>query len=177
MSGKDLSLKLLRALNDRDQKAIRECKKDKLAALWINDRIDVKDIENAIVSFSNRHKDITCLCFASGYSNARTVQQLVQAGADVNTTDSRGNTPLYWVFSSKIEVKQKIYYLLSCDASLRRARNMLNNTPLLVAACEGFDDAITVLIQHGAEVNERGFLGRTALFSLVAMDTSHASMS
>ena len=46
-----------------------------------------------------------------------------------------------------------------------RARDIDNDTPLHRAALRGNDTAISVLIQHGAEVNERGYVGRTALHS------------
>ena len=118
MSGPDLSLKLLQALNDRDQKTVSECAKDKSVKEWIDNRADVKQIENSNVQFSDHIKDITCLGFASRYSNNHTVHQLVEAGADVTATDTSGRTPLHWACVSIIEVKQKVEYLLSCDASL-----------------------------------------------------------
>ena len=162
MSGPDLSLKLLQALNDKDQETVSECAKDKSVKEWIDNRVDVEQIDDAVSSLSD-FNDITCLGFASRYSNTRTVQQLVEAGADVTATDSSGRTPLHWTFESDIEVKQKVEYLLSCDASLIRARDEDNNTPLHSAAVNGNDTVISVLIQHGAEVNERGCDGRTAL--------------
>ena len=76
------------------------------------------------------------------------LKQLVQAGANVNITDSIGNTPLHWVSAGKIEVKQKVEYLLSCEASLIRAQNISTNTPLLEAAVEGNSQAISVLIKQ-----------------------------
>ena len=163
MSGPDLSLKLLQALNDKDQKTVSECTKDKSMKEWIDGRVDVKLIENGIFSFSDYFKDITCLGFASRNSDTRTVQQLVEAGADVTVTDSSGRTPLQWACLSQIEVKQKVEYLLSCDASLIRARDKIYDTPLHSAAVNGNDTVISVLIQHGAEVSERGYLGGTAL--------------
>ena len=90
MSGPDLSLRLLQALNDKNQKTISECAKDKSVKEWMDNRVDVKRIENSTISFSDHIKDITCLGFASGYRNTRTVQQLVEAGADVTATDSLG---------------------------------------------------------------------------------------
>ena len=135
MSSPDLSLKLLQALNDRDQKTVSECAKDKSVKEWIDNRADVKQIENSNVQFSDHIKDITCLGFASRFSDTRTVQQLVEAGADVTATDSLGNTPLHWAIGSEVKAKQIVEYLLSCDVSLVGARNKYNDTPLHRAAC------------------------------------------
>ena len=130
MSGPNLSLKLLQALNDRDQKTVSESAKDKSVKEWVDNRVDVKQIENANVTFTYKQKDITCLGFASAYSDTRTVQQLVESGGDVTATDSSGRTPLHWACGSKTEVKQKVEYLLSCDASLIKAQSNDNDMPL-----------------------------------------------
>ena len=108
MSGPKLSLKLLQALNDRDEKTVSECAKDKSVKEWIDSRVDVKQIENANVTFTYKQKDITCLCFASAYNSTRAVQQLIQVGADVTATDSRGNIPLHWAAGCKNEPNQKV---------------------------------------------------------------------
>ena len=158
---KDGALTLLQALNDRDQDIIDQCLKHTSVKKMINNKVKISEVVNRRESFFD--VKITCLCYASRCNDARTVRQLVQAGADVTTVDSRGFTPLHWACGSKIEAKQKIEYLLSCDASLIRARDNDDNTPLNLTAIGGNDAVISVLIQHGAEVDERGKLGRTAL--------------
>ena len=163
MSCPDLSLKLLQALCDKDQKTVDECAKDKSVKEWIDNHVDQQHIESAIFTFKNQYKDITCLCFASRYNNTRTVKQLVETGADVTLADSIGNTPLHWVAGSKIEIKEKVDYLLSCDASLVRSQNLFDNTQLLQAAFEGNTNAISVFIQWGVDVNEPGKFATTAL--------------
>ena len=60
-------------------------------------------------------------------------------------------------------MKQKVEYLLSRDASLNRARDKDNSTPLHCAVLTNNDAVISVLIQHGADVDERGEFGGTAL--------------
>ena len=152
---------LLQALNDRDQEVIDQCLKHKSVKKVIDNKVKISEVVNIRGSFVD--VDITGLCYASMCNDTRTVQQLVQAGADVTVTDSREWRPLHRACASKIEAKQKVEYLLSCDASLIRARNNYNNTPLNVAALSGNDTVISVLIQHGAEVDERGEFGRTAL--------------
>ena len=53
MSGPDLSLKLLQALNDRDQKTVSECAKDKSVKEWIDSRVDFKKIKKINGSVHN----------------------------------------------------------------------------------------------------------------------------
>ena len=62
---------------------------------WIDTKFDHKLIQNGHFTFTSKQKDVTCLCFTSGYSFSRTVQQLIKAGAEVTATDSLGNTPLH----------------------------------------------------------------------------------
>ena len=126
----------------------------------IDNKVKIADVVNLRESFVD--VDITCLCYSSRCNDARTVRQLVQAGADVTASDSRGFTPLHRACASEIQAQEKVEYLLSRDASIV-ARNVKNNTPLHTAALSGNDAVISVLIQHGADVNELGQFGRTAL--------------
>ena len=158
---RDGALTLLQALNDRNQEIIDQCLKHKSVEKMINNKVITSEVVNRRESFAD--VKITCLCYASACNDARTVRQLVQAGADVTASDSRGITPLHRSCESKIEAKQKVEYLLSCDASLISAQTNDINTPLHRAALRGNDTVISVLIQHGAEVNKRGPGGRTAL--------------
>ena len=157
----DGALTLLQALNDLDQEIIDQCLKHESVKKMIYNNVKISQVVNRRESFFD--VNITCLCYASHCNGARTVRQSVQAGADVTASDSTGYTPLHWGSVSGIEAKQKVEYLLSCDASLIRARTNNNNTPLHRAALNGNDTVISVLIQHCAEVNERGQFGRTAL--------------
>ena len=154
---------LLQALNDRDQDYIDQCLRHKSVKKVIDNKVKTKVLTNLRVQFTDDIKDITCLGYASGYNDVRTVQQLVKAGADVSAVDSRRWSPLHWACASKTDVKHKAKYLLSCDESLIKARAKNNDTPLHVASITGNDAVISVLIRHGAKVNERGEFGRTAL--------------
>ena len=58
MSGPDLSLKLLQALNDKDPTTVSECAKDKSVKEFIDNRVDVKQIENVIESLCKESQQV-----------------------------------------------------------------------------------------------------------------------
>ena len=79
---------------------------------------------------------------------------LLEAGADVNNTDKKGNTPLHLVQS---ESTTKL--LLEAGADVN-AKNKLGNTPLHVVRNQGI---ARVLLEAGADVNVKNKLGNTPL--------------
>ncbi len=72
----------------------------------------------------------------SEHVNARTIERLIEAGADVNAKDEDGRTAL----------------MLIAEANHRNSRNTLR-------------EAIAMLIKYGADVNAKDNYGRTALMS------------
>ena len=128
MSDCGQSLRLLQALNDENQDIINDCIKHASVKQWINDNVSVKLITNPRIKFVDDFVSITCLCYASRYSTPGVMQQLVQAGADVTVTDSWQQTPLHWACASDFDIKDRVEYLLGCDASLFKARSKYNNT-------------------------------------------------
>ena len=163
MSSRGQSMRLLQALNDEDQDTINNCIKHASVKQWINDRVSLKFITSPKTRFVDDFLLITCLCYASCYNTVGIVRQLVQAGADVTVTDSWQQTSLYWACDGGVDVKEKAEFLIRCDASLVKARTVHKNTPLHAASLKGNTAVISVLIQHGAEVNARGRFDRTPL--------------
>ena len=81
--------------------------------------------------------------------------------ASINATNNFGDTALHRAaMKGNLDVVKLLTTYRRCDVS---AKNKHNDTPLHCAALAGNDALISVLIQHGAEVNERGKFGRTAL--------------
>ena len=164
MSDSCHTVRLLQALNDESEESTDDCLKHKSVKQWINDQVSVGSVAKPRVKLGNAVESITCLCYASACADAHTVQKLVQSGADVTVTDSYAQTALHWACrSTTATATETIQYLLSCDASLIGRRNKDDDTPLHVAARYGNDNVIAVLIQHGAEIEEQGWYGRTAL--------------
>ena len=81
--------------------------------------------------------------------------------ASINATNKFGNTALHRaVNKGHLDVVKLLTSYNICDVN---AKDEDNDTPLHCAAIEGNNAMISVLIQHRAEVDERGRLGRTAL--------------
>ena len=105
-------MQLLQALNDQNQAAIDERLATEGVKGWINHRALPEQLDNPIRHFQDI-KSITCLIFASVVSDDATVRQLVEAGADIAVTDSRGFSPLHYAC-------QSFAYLVSDDAAVDR---------------------------------------------------------
>ena len=157
------TLKLLQALNDEKQSAINDSLNDESVKQWINTKCWLKDITKPRLVCSDDTKYGTCLCFAARANDASIVRQLVQSGSDVTITDSDGLTPLHHACVTERDVKEKVAFLLGCDPSLVHICTVIFNTPLQLAALTGNADVISILIQHGADINSRGEHGRTPL--------------
>ena len=172
---------LLQALNDQNQAAI-----DKLVAAdgvkdWINNRALPVQLDNPIRQFKDV-KGITCLAFASLVNEARTVQQLIEAGADVAVTDSEGFSPLHYACASDVESETKLAYLMQRDESSQTLTGSSNQgvlatevytRSLRLAAAHNQADRVRALIDdHGASVNATDWRGRTALY--LAAEAGHA---
>ena len=162
---------LLQALNDQNQAAIDEYLATKGVKDWINHRAMPEQLDNHIREFKDV-KSITCLAFASLVSEARTVQQLIEAGADVAVTDSEGFSPLHYACASDADSDVKTAYLMQRESSQRATGGSeqlilgpdFYSTSLRLAARHNLADRVRALIDdHGASVNATDEDGWTAL--------------
>ena len=172
---------LLQALNDQKQAAIDESLATEGVKDWINRRALPEHLDNPIRHFKDV-QSITCLTFASLVNKACTVQQLVEAGADVTITDSEGFAPLHYACASDVESETKLAYLMQRDESSQTAtcgskqgvlETEVYTRSLRLAAAHNQADRVRALIDdHGASVNATDWRGRTALY--LAAEAGHA---
>ncbi|KAI5865136.1 hypothetical protein GGS23DRAFT_411032 [Durotheca rogersii] len=91
----------------------------------------------------------------------KTVQQLLDRGADVNVPGKQHGSALYAAASQgNVELVQK-FLGLRADTNMREDAAFGN--ALQVAAYNGFDDIVRLIIAHGADVNAAGGVMSNAL--------------
>lgn len=85
---------------------------------------------------------------------AECARLLIEAGADVNARDIKGNTPLHETFLADVEKE-----LLKLGADVN-ARKRDGETPIFTTVD---DDAIPLFIDHGADLTIRNNNGQTVM--------------
>ena len=86
---------------------------------------------------------------------------LIENGAEVNVTDTNGNTPLIFIIHKigNLEITQR---LLENGAAVN-AQNRTGETALMYAAWRGHSDIVQLLLENRADVNIKNRQGDTAL--------------
>ncbi|CAG0905905.1 unnamed protein product [Cyprideis torosa] len=89
------------------------------------------------------------------------VKVLLQAGANIRHCDEKGDNALHHATSSRyLSIAQ---HLLTVDPSLCLVKNSIERTALHIAADNAQPAIISLLLQHGADVDARDNEGQTAL--------------
>ncbi|MDP7028687.1 MAG: ankyrin repeat domain-containing protein [Phycisphaerales bacterium] len=112
------------------------------------------------------------LAWTSGFGTAESVQDLLDAGADVETVGSAtGYTPLIW--ASGFGDPNAIPMLLEAGANIEAGDGIDGSTPLMHACKTGKIEGMTTLINSGANIEARNRVGQTPLLAAA----SHANGS
>ena len=91
---------------------------------------------------------------------------LIDSGADVNSGDLAGNTPL--ICAAKYGHIECVRILLKKGASINSQCAIKRCNPLMWAADNGHTEIVKVLIDNGATLNAKDIYGWTALMKAVS---------
>jgi len=120
-----------------------------------------RDIAEFLVS---KGIDTSTFHVAAGMGDLARVKNHIEQGADVNTQDELGWTPLYWAASlGQIEVAK---LLIDKGADVRTAATD-GGIALYQAAQAGDNEVVELLIANGAEIDAKGMGGWTSLHRAV----------
>lgn len=95
--------------------------------------------------------------------DASRVKQLLAEGADINQTNSRGNTALG--VAVLFQYKPVVDVLLAEGADVNFTRNESSTTVLAFAAIKDNVEVLKSLIKHGARLNDANSWGQTPIIS------------
>lgn len=103
--------------------------------------------------------------------NLADASNAIKNGADVNTPDKSGNTPLF--FAAYYGRENIVKYLVNKHADIDRINN-LGDTPLYIAAQNGHENIIKYLALQGADINKMNSEGASPL--IVASQQGHKNV-
>jgi ankyrin repeat protein len=107
--------------------------------------------------------------------NKQIVELLLQKGANPNVRNAKGNTPLILSINRGFTDVALLLLSYGADPNLKSSINDLNYTALMVASMKGDVQVARVLIDKGANVNDRATTGISALD--YAKRNNHADIS
>ncbi len=148
---------------------LKAAEKELISATIDKDIDKVKELIKAGVDVNGTrfyYDNTTALHIAAQYNQFELAKLLIDKGANIDTKDSYGNTPLHSV--RKIEIAK----LLVENGADVNSRNRDRETPLhnLAHYCKGADaELVKFYISKGADVNARNNEGYTPLDIAVAM--------
>ncbi|XP_073228579.1 protein fem-1 homolog B-like [Porites lutea] len=132
-------------------------------------------IENgAEVNALTRLDNSTPLMLACEYGHMSAVSSLIEHGAKVNLQDAMGNTAVYYALSYSNAPPEVLSRLMRDRPAVNNACRGDNCTPLMIACRCGLMNAVTFLIEHGANMDLQDEDGNTSLHYAVsagAVDT------
>lgn len=122
--------------------------------------IDILLVEGAEVNILSKYDRNTALHIAVYWGWSAIVEKLIRSGCDLHHKNSKGKTPLHYVFYSDPDdaivqsEKLKIVEMLIENGANVNEKDNIGETPLHSALYSGPTSAIKILINSGAGVNE-----------------------
>ena len=131
---------------------------DLLDAVLIADLATLGRYLDEGVPVDRLHRGLTLLMLGIGGGNEKTIEMLLERGADIRAKDRHGNTPLaHAVFSNRTTVAER---LIDLGADVNQVDDK-GNTPLHYALVhsKGDPSMIRMLLRQGADPDHRNAAG------------------
>jgi len=109
------------------------------------------------------------------FPNVELILQAIKNGADVNTPDRKGYTPLFWAASKGLT--EVVAALIARHVDLNAKTTGSGNTALMVACLNGFARIAMQLIMAGADLHIKNNSSKTAMSVLIEHLARYASPS
>lgn len=147
-------------LSSKDNKSVF------LDAIKSNKKNAVKTLIDSGHDVNESHSGWVPLMAAVNSGNLEIVQLLVSAGANLESYDNQGNTPLMYAFYDNKDNTEIVKFLLSLNVNTE-VMNSSELTPLILAALNNHWKAIGLLITGGVNIEGKGKSGGTALYHAI----------
>lgn len=115
--------------------------------------------------FVSKGADVSTLHMAACVGDSARVRSLLEQGANVDTKDELGWTPLYWAASTG---QAEVAELLITKGADIQAKTNDEGTPLHQASTCGSEELVKLLISNKADVNAKDKNGKTPLHNSVS---------
>jgi ankyrin repeat protein/class 3 adenylate cyclase/tRNA A-37 threonylcarbamoyl transferase component Bud32 len=112
------------------------------------------------------------LLHAALFGDTTVIQQCFDKGADVNTRDFNGDTPL--IIAVKYRHNAIVPFLLNNKEININAKNKYGITALMIASVRDDQPTVQTLLNKGAEINAQDDFHRTAFFYAASFQTDTA---
>ncbi|MGK7396491.1 MAG: ankyrin repeat domain-containing protein [Candidatus Cyclobacteriaceae bacterium M3_2C_046] len=113
-------------------------------------------VSNSHTAYSQKEEEVT-----------QRIQDLIDAGADLEAKDTRGRTPLHWAawqgYQQMMTVKDDVIKLLLEAGAELDVRDSKGRTPLHYAADLGYIPIVSALVKAGGDPEQKDNQGETPL--------------